>query len=116
MARRKDSTRGYMFVSLVIALLLWGVAHGSSDIQEAFDLPVVFEGVPSDLVITEQNSDVINIRIQGSRAALRNLRGERLHYTMDVSGARPGSADFDVRDVNAASLAFGSPGRPSALA
>ncbi len=96
MARRKSSTRGYLFVSLVIAGLLWGVAHGSSDIQEPFDLPVVFEGVPDDLVITEQNSDVINIRVQGSRAALRNLKGERLQYAVDVSGARAGSADYDV--------------------
>jgi YbbR domain-containing protein len=83
-------------VAILIAVLLWGVAQGSSDSQEPFDVPVVFENVPEDLVITDQNSDVINIRVQGSRAALRNVEAERLAYVVDASGARRGSADFDV--------------------
>ena len=62
----------------------------------ACSLPVVFESVPEDLVITDQNSDVINIRVQGSRAALRNVEAERLAYVVDASGARRGAADFDV--------------------
>lgn len=96
MAKKRDSTRGYLFVAVLIAMLLWGVAQGSSDSQEPFDVPVVFENVPEELVITDQNSDVINIRVQGSRAALRNVREERLAYVVDAGGARRGSADFDV--------------------
>lgn len=96
MARRKDSTRGYKLVALIIGVMLWAVAHGSSSVQEPFDVPVVFQNVPEDLVITEQNSDVINIRVQGSRAALRNLQGERLQYAVNVAGARRGTADYDV--------------------
>ncbi len=96
MAKKRDSTRGYLFVAVLIAMLLWGVAQGSSDSQEPFDVPVVFENVPDELVITDQNSDVINIRVQGSRAALRNVREERLAYVVDAGGARRGSADFDV--------------------
>lgn len=96
MAKKRDSTRGYLFVAVLIATLLWGVAQGSSDSQEPFDVPVVFENVPEELVITDQNSDVINIRVQGSRAALRNVEEERLAYVVDASGARRGSADFAV--------------------
>ncbi len=96
MARRTDGSRGYLVVALVLAALLWVVAHGSRDVEKGFDVPVVFKNVPAELVITERNSDVVNVRVLGSRAALRNLGGEALEYAVDVSEARRGSAEFEV--------------------
>lgn len=96
MARKRDSTRAYKVAAVLIAVLLWVVAQGSSHTQKPFDVPVVFQNVPENLVITDQNTEAINIRVQGSRAALRNLAGESLEYVVDVSGVHRGSADFDV--------------------
>ena len=96
MAGKRDSTRAYKVAAVLIAVLLWVVAQGSSNTQKPFDVPVVFQNVPENLVITDQNTEAINIRVQGSRAALRNLAGESLEYVVGVSGVRRGSADFDV--------------------
>jgi len=95
-ARRQRSNRGYLITAFVIAVLLWAVAQGSTDVERSYDIPVAFHGVPEDLVITDQNSDVVNVRVQGSRAALRNVERERLEYVVQVDGARPGQAAFDV--------------------
>ena len=107
MARRENSNRWYMFVALVIAVLLWGVAHGSSSVERGLDLPVAFRGVPEDLVITDQSTDVVNVRVLGSRAALRNLDAVRAEYPVDASGAKSGSADFEV-DVSRVDLPRGA--------
>ena len=37
---------GTLFLSLLIALMLWGMAHGTASIDRVFDVPVVFDGVP----------------------------------------------------------------------
>jgi YbbR domain-containing protein len=78
--------------------VLWGIAHGSSAIERGFDVPVVFHGVPEHLVITDKNADVVNVRIVGSRAALRTLDPRNMEYVVDVSGAHPGSFVHEVDD------------------
>ena len=40
---------GTLFLSLLIALMLWGMAHGTASIDRGFDVPVVFAGVPDHL-------------------------------------------------------------------
>ena len=87
---------GSMVLALVIALFLWGVAHGSSSIERSFDVPVVLHGVPDDLVITDQTADVVNVRLLGSPAALRNVVPEKLQYAVNVANAKPGVAEFEV--------------------
>jgi YbbR domain-containing protein len=106
-ARRDRSTRWYLFVAVVIAVLLWAVAHGSSSVERGFDLPVAFRNVPEDLVLTDQSTDVVNVRVLGSRAALRNLDAARAEYAVDASGAKSGSADFEV-DVSRVDLPRGA--------
>ncbi|UCE85377.1 MAG: hypothetical protein JSU66_13670 [Deltaproteobacteria bacterium] len=93
---RGVSNPGLMVLSILIAVFLWGVAHGSASIELGFDVPVVLQGVPDDLVSTGLSSDEINIRVLGTRAALRNVEPQRLEYTIDVSGVKPGVAEFEV--------------------
>jgi len=86
----------YKALALASALMLWGVAHGTTDIERGFDIPVVFTGLPPELVIIDQNSDVVNVRMRGTRAGLRRMALDGMDYTVDVSGARPGTANYEV--------------------
>lgn len=94
--RRRSGNLRYGVMAVAISMVLWGIAHGERRAERNVDIPVAFDGLPDDVVITEQSTSEINIRVQGSRAALRNLAGESLEYVVDVSGVRRGSADFDV--------------------
>ena len=93
---RGATNPGLMILAVVIAVFLWGVAHGSASIELGFDVPVALKAVPETLVSTELSSDAINIRVRGTRASLRNLDPQKLEYAIDVSGAKPGRADFEV--------------------
>lgn len=87
---------GYKVLAIVIALFLWLVARGSSSVERGFDIPVVLQGVPDELVVVDQGADVVNVRLLGTRSALRNFNPERLEYPLEISEAKPGQADFEV--------------------
>jgi len=87
---------GTLLLSFAIACVLWVMAHGTSSIERGVDIPVVFSGIPDDLVITDQTADVVNIRVRGTRAALRNVGSDEQEYPVHVSGAKPGLLVHEV--------------------
>ena len=87
---------GTLLLSAFIAMVLWGMAHGTSSIERSVDLPVIFDDVPGDVVITGQTVDTVNVRVLGSRAALRNVSPTKLDYRIDLSGAQPGPAVYEL--------------------
>lgn len=86
----------YKLLALVVAVLLWSLSQGTSSIERGFDVPVAIQQRPDNLVITRRSSDAINIRVRGTRAALRSLSAENLEYSVNLSGARSGRTDFEV--------------------
>ncbi|MCP5059529.1 MAG: hypothetical protein GY937_22730 [bacterium] len=81
---------GFKLMALIAAFLLWGLSHSTSSIERGFDLPVALVGVPDKLVVTEQSTDTVNVRVRGSRAALRRLSVGDMVYGVDLSGAQRG--------------------------
>lgn len=108
MARRTSTLRpGILLLALAIALLLWTMAHGTTNIERAFDIPIELYGLKDTQVVTEQSVDAINVRVMGSRAALRNLEPSKLRYPVDVAGSKPGVAEYEV-DVSQLELPRGA--------
>lgn len=87
---------GLKVLAVVIGLFLWTVARGSSNVERAFDIPLTIHGLSDELVVVGQTAEAVNVRVSGSMVALRNLEPERLEYALDVSGAKPGRADYEV--------------------
>ncbi len=85
-------------VALGIATVLWGMAHGTTSHERGYDIPVVFTGVPDRMVITDQSVDAVNVRLLGSRAAMRNLSPTKMEYRVDVSGAKPGVLEHKIEN------------------
>ena len=107
MARRGARNFRTGLLALVISTILWGIAHGSSSVERGLDIPVSFHDLPEDLVVTGQSTDQVNIRVRGSRAALRNLSPAKLDYVVDVAGAKPGLSVYEV-DVSRFDLPRGA--------
>jgi len=92
----------YGLLALVIAAALWGMTHGSSEIDRPFDIPVVFVGMPEDLVILRKSAEEINIRVLGQRAVLRDIAAKDLEYEVNLEGAKPGTAVYVVDETTIA--------------
>jgi YbbR domain-containing protein len=86
----------YKVVALLAALLLWGVSHTTSSIERGFDIPVLPEKVPDELVVTDGSSDAVNVRVRGARGALQRLAVAELGYSVDLTGARAGTTQHEV--------------------
>jgi YbbR domain-containing protein len=89
----------YALLALAISAVLWGMTHGTSKIEKGFDIPVAFEGIPEDLVIIEKSTQVINIRVLGPRAALREISPNNTEYVVNLEGAKPGKAVYLVEET-----------------
>ena len=89
----------YGLLALAISAALWGMSHGSSKIERGFDIPVAFVGMPEELVITRKSTQVINIRVLGPRAALRDISGKDIEYEVNLEGAKPGNAVYLVDET-----------------
>jgi YbbR domain-containing protein len=96
MARRRRKNLRYAVLAIVISLILWSIAHGSSSVERGYDIPLVFHDLPDTLVITDQSVEEINVRVLGSRVALRNLSPSKIEYVVDVSGAKAGGTLHEV--------------------
>ena len=97
MARRFSNLHfGSLLLALAIAFFLWGIAHGLGAIERGFDIPVEIHGVTDSLVVTDQSAQAINVRVMGSRAALRNVESGKLKYLLDVSSQKPGVGEYEV--------------------
>jgi YbbR domain-containing protein len=89
----------YGLLALAISAALWGMSHGSSKIERGFDIPVAFVGMPEELVITRKSTEVINIRVLGPRAALRDISTKDIEYEVNLEGAKPGNAVYLVDET-----------------
>ena len=103
MESRFENLRPGVFVlALAISIFIWFVAQGTSSVIQSFDVEVELVGLEDGLVVTDQSSDEVNVRLRGSRAALRNLDTDQLKYRIDAGGGKPGVAVYDV-DVDTTS-------------
>lgn len=86
----------YALLAIVISMVLWTISRGGSSVERGYDVPIAFDKLPEDVVITDQSDADINIRVLGSRAALRNISPSDLEYVLNVSGAKPGHTVHEV--------------------
>ena len=107
MASRRASNVWLALLALVISSFLWFLAHGASDIERGYDIPVVFNEIPDRLVITDQSADVVNIQVQGTRSAQRGFFATMAEYPIEVAGGKPGPAIYEV-DVSRIDLPRGA--------
>jgi len=86
----------YKVVSLLIACVLWAAAQGVTDVEQSLDVPIAVEKVPDNLVVVDESAHEINVRLVGSRAALRQASKSLQHYTVSLEGAKAGEARLSV--------------------
>ena len=49
----------YALLAIVISMLLWSIAHGGSSVERGYDVPLVFEDLPEEVVITDQSGNTL---------------------------------------------------------
>ena len=86
-----------MLISLLLAILLWGivVVQVNPQITETFNnVPVTFIGEDSlaepDLVVTGPEQTSVEVTVKGTRADVRGMNKEYIRITADLTGLTEG--------------------------
>ena len=83
------------FFSLVLAIFLWFFIMGEKKAEFSFsDVPLDLVNKPSDLIITAQTADRINLRVSGSRTVLSTLSSNNIKATIDLEKVKLGTTVF----------------------
>jgi YbbR domain-containing protein len=88
------SNHGLKVLALVIAVGLWLAGH--RDIERAIEAPVEFRNIPPDLMVMDNRIDYVVLRIMGPRTLVSTLDAQDLRLSLDLNGAKPGSASYPL--------------------
>jgi YbbR domain-containing protein len=86
----------YKIVAVIVAGLFWAAAQGIESVEKNLDVPIALRDVPDDVVVVGQSSSEVNVRIVGSRAAVRRAERVVTRYPISLTGVRPGEARVGV--------------------
>ena len=83
--------KGLKLLAIVLALIAW-LALGSEERTEtSLQLILEITHLPKNLMVINELTPQIEVRVQGPRSVIRELSTEKLHKQIDLSGAKPGT-------------------------
>jgi YbbR domain-containing protein len=87
---------GLKLSSLLVAGVLWAAAQGFQSVELSLDLPIAFSDTPETVVVVGQSVSEVNLRLKGSRAALRSVAEEFSIFPISLVGLEPGTREFVI--------------------
>jgi YbbR domain-containing protein len=87
---------GLKLAALLVAFVLWAAAQGFQSVELSIDLPIAFSDTPDSVVVVGQSVSEVNLRLKGSRAALRYAEEELSTFPISLVGLEPGTREFVV--------------------
>jgi len=98
--RRLSSRMPLMIASLLLAFLLWLLVIAEEKIEAGFMVPLVFENIPSSVVIDGPPMGSVYVQIRGSKQAVENILPQQVQARIDLSQAEPGEKFVQITPQN----------------
>lgn len=94
---------GLKLVAVALAGLLWLIVAGDHLVERSMRVPLEFRNIPNELEIVGDPPTSVDVRLRGSSSQLARLEPREVVAVLDLTGARPGSRMFHLRNdqVNA---------------
>jgi YbbR domain-containing protein len=84
-------------MSLLLAAGLWFlISPDEQPAEVAVRAPVVFQHVPSQLVISSESIPEAQIRVRGPERVIRQLQANEIHAEIDLADAKPSERTYDL--------------------
>jgi len=89
---------GLKVLAIALAVVLWLTVSGEHVAERNLRVPLEFRNVPERLEITGATISTVDVRLRGSSAILGRLDAGEVVAVLDLSGGRPGSRLFHLRN------------------
>lgn len=87
-------------LSLVFSSLLWLFVTGEQTAEVGHTVPLELKNLPSGLIVANEVPSLVDLRINGPRTLLSNLRPSALSMSVDMRDLEPGLTTFKRLDEN----------------
>ncbi len=87
---------GKKALSLIFAVALWFAANIEEDIEKGVLVSINYSNLPSNLIITNNPSETLSLRVRGPRGQLAAPSIKNLSINLDLSQKKPGKSTFDI--------------------
>jgi YbbR domain-containing protein len=77
-------------VSLLLATLLWAVVSNQASSEIGLDVPLEYRNIPSQLEITGDMTNTIQVRLRGSSNVIKGITAKDVSTTIDLGKMRTG--------------------------
>jgi YbbR domain-containing protein len=77
-------------VSLLLATLLWAAVSKQASSEIGFDVPLEYRNIPSQLEITGDMTNTIQVRLRGSSNVIKGITAKDVSTTIDLGKMRTG--------------------------
>lgn len=77
-------------ISLVFAVILWFYVNSKGIVEMDIAVPLELRNLPSNLTMTGDVIDEVNVRVKSRERILRALAESRIHAVLDLAGAHTG--------------------------
>ncbi len=89
---------GLKVLAIALATLLWLTVAGEHVVERSIRVPLEFRNIPEALEITGDPPNSVDVRLRGSSAVLGRLDPGEVVAVLDLTGGRPGSRLFHLRN------------------
>jgi YbbR domain-containing protein len=89
---------GLKVLAISLATLLWLTVAGEHVVERSIRVPLEFRNIPEALEITGDPPNSVDVQLRGSSAVLGRLDPGEVVAVLDLTGGRPGSRLFHLRN------------------
>lgn len=86
----------FKLLALLLAVLLWFLVVGEERAEVGLTIPLELVNIPRNLVVVNNITQGIDIRVNGPRSLVRSLTARSLSKSLDLSNARSGTITFPI--------------------
>lgn len=94
--RRLSKRLPMMGASLFLAFCVWLLVIAEAKIEAGFLVPLVFDNIPSTVVIDGTPTGSVYVQIRGSKQAVAKILPQQVRAHVDLSDAKPGNEFIQI--------------------
>ncbi|MEW6187729.1 MAG: CdaR family protein [Thermodesulfobacteriota bacterium] len=83
-------------LAVVLAVIMWYFVVGEERAEVGLTVPLVLINIPRDLIVVNNVTQGIEIRVNGPRSLVRALSTESLSKSLDLSSTKEGTITFSI--------------------
>jgi YbbR domain-containing protein len=86
----------YKILAVLLAMVIWYFVVGEERAEVGLTVPLELINIPRHLIVVNNVTPAIDIRVNGPKSLVRALAMENLRKSLDLSRARRGTAVFSI--------------------